>query len=339
MALDQLIPGRRYASRQAPPAAVRRFLRGQAGLSVHWGLYALLGRGEWVMNLEKIPRREYERLQARFHPAGFNAREWVGLAQEAGLGALLVTAKHHDGFCLFDTATTDYRITNTPWGRDPLQELAAECRRHRVALHVYYSILDWHHPHYRERSAAYIRYYQAQVRELCTNYGPLGGVLFDGYWPRSALIKSLEKGNPGPAFVAGAEFDLAGTYDLIHTLQPEALITNNHHIPPLPGEDYQLFEQDLPGENTMGGNITFLGDRPLVTWNTLNAGWSYNPRDQAYKTPAFLRAYRRRCAARGVYLFLNVGPTPAGRIPAVEADLLRALAPARPGRRAPRHSP
>ena len=139
------------------------------------------------------------------------------------------------------------------------------------------------------------------------------------------MIKALEKGNPGPAFIPGSEWDLAGTYDLIHTLQPKAVVTNNHHIPPMPGEDYQVFEQDLPGENTMGGNITFISDRMLVTWNTLSAGWSYNPNDKAFKTADNLGDHLKKCVERGVFLFLNVGPMPDGRFQPEEIEILKGL--------------
>ena len=302
---------------RASREGLRRFQESVWGLSAHWGLYSLIGRGEWVMHQESIPIPEYEKLMAQFNPVRFDAEEWAQLMVESGARFFMITTKHHDGFCLYDSALTDYKVTRTPFGRDPIAELAEACHRHGIALHFYYSLLDWHHPDYRTNWPAYVRYYQGQVRELCTRYGPLGGILFDGYWPAYA---------PTPKhFLPGGLWDLAGTYDLIHSLQPDAVVVNNHHILPLPGEDYQVWEVDLPGENTTGFNTTQIGSLPRAAWFNVNTGWSYNPGNSAVKSVEELAGYVVRSRERQATCILNVGPAPTGEIIAEEAAALRGL--------------
>ena len=230
------------------------------GLFVHWGVYSLLGKGEWVMENDKIPIREYAKLPPRFNPTRFDAAAWVKLAKSSGAKYITITAKHHDGFCMFASGLTDYDIVDaTPYHADPLKALADACHQEKIKLFFYYSLLDWHHPDYlplgktgadrRPRRAQadwkkYVAYYQGQVRELCTNYGAIGGIWFDGWWDKP-----------------DADWDLAGTYRLIHELQPAALVANNHHVAPFAGEDFQIFEQDLPGSNTAGFNKAKAMDR------------------------------------------------------------------------------
>jgi alpha-L-fucosidase len=167
------------------------------GMFVHFGLYALLQRGEWVMYHEKVPRAEYEKLLHRFNPAASDANAWVGLARDAGATYITVTAKHHDGFCLFDSALTEFKITNTPFGRDLIGELVQACHRDGMRIVFYYSQPDWHHPSFVNRKGAfkewqdprpedapdwpaYQKYLEGQVRELCTNYGRIDGIWWDG---------------------------------------------------------------------------------------------------------------------------------------------------------------
>ena len=302
---------------QATPAGVQQFRNLRFGLSVHWGLYALPGRGEWVMHSEQIPIPEYEKLAGQFNPIRFNAQAWAALIAESGARALLITTKHHDGFCMYDTALTNYKITNTPWGRDPIAELAEACHRRDIQLYFYYSLLDWHHPDYRLDWPAYVRYYQGQVREICTKYGELGGVIFDGYWPRYELPPEAAY------FRAGGKWDLADTYDLIHSLQPKAMVANNHHVLPLKGEDWQVWELDMPGENTIGFNTTEIGPLPRATWFNLNRGWSYYVGEQQVKASDQVIKQLSESTKRHATYWLNVGPTPAGEILPEEATVLR----------------
>lgn len=307
------------AQLQASPEGMQVFCNTRLGFSVHWGLYALIGRGEWVMHTEQIPLGEYERLVERFNPARFDAQEWVSLIEGMGAEALLITSKHHDGFCMYDTALSEYKVTNTPFARDPVREIAEVCHQRGIGLHFYYSLLDWHHPDYGTDWAAYVRYYQGQVRELCTDYGELGGILFDGYWPRNDFPPERQH------FLPGGEWDLAGTYDLIHSLQPNAMIVNNHHVLPLKGEDYQIWELDMPGENTTGFNATATGSLPQATWFNANQGWSYFRGQQEVKPAPQLIGYVQQSAARGALCWLNVGPAPEGNILAEESTVLRQL--------------
>ncbi len=300
---------------RATPAGVRAFREMRLGLSVHWGLYALLGRGEWVMYQERIPTHLYERLARRFDPVGFDAEEWARIMVDMGARGFMITSKHHDGFCLFDSALTDYKVTKTPFGRDVIGELAEACQRHGIALHFYYSLLDWHARDYVTCWQSYVGYYQNQVRELCTKYGELGGILFDGYWPRNTFTAENDWFQPG------GDWDLAGTYDLIYSLQPKAVIVNNHHVLPLPGEDYQVWELDMPGENRMGFNTTDMGPGPYATWMNVNKGWAYF-NEQEIKPAEQLIAYVRDSDARGATCWLNVGPTPTGEILPQEAARL-----------------
>lgn len=283
------------------------------GLFIHWGVYSVLGKGEWVMENDKIPIAEYQKLPARFKPTQFDAEAWAKLAKAAGVRYVTITSKHHDGFCMFDSKLTDYDIVDaSPYGKDPLKALADALRKQRIKLFFYYSLLDWHHPDFhplgktgrhagRENKGEwdkYVAYYQGQIRELCTNYGEIGGIWFDGWWDRP-----------------DAPWDLEGTYRLIHQLQPGALVGNNHHVAPFPGEDFQMFEQDLPGENSAGFNKAGVAtELPLETCLTMNNSWGYNAADNHYKSPEKIVHALVGAAGRGANLLLNVGPRPDGAI-------------------------
>ncbi len=305
-------------------AARQWFQDAKLGLFVHWGVYSLLEKGEWVMDRDKLPIREYAKLPPRFNPARFDAESWVKLAKGAGARYITVTAKHHDGFCMFDSKLTDYDIVEaTPYRADPLKMLADACRQQGIKLFFYYSLLDWHHPDYfppgktghtagregRGNWKQYVAYYQGQVRELCTRYGEIGGIWFDGWWDRPE-----------------ADWDLAGTYRMIHELQPGALVGNNHHVDPMPGEDFQMFEQDLPGENAAGFNKAGVAGRlPLETCLTINDSWGYNAADQHYKTAEQLIRALVGAAGRGANLLVNVGPLPDGTIAPEQSERLLKL--------------
>ena len=305
----------------ASAEGVDRFLQAAYGLSVHWGLYCLSTSGsEWIYFQDRIPYDRYRQRMETFCPARFHAEEWADLMVEAGQKFLLITSKHHDGFCLWDSQYTDFKSTNTPFGRDILAELAAALGDRDLGLHFYYSLVDWTHPAYRDDWPGYVEYYQGQIRELCTDYGPIGGFLFDGYWPRQAF-----DGDETTYFTPGGPFDLAGTYDLIHSLQPDAVITNNTHVPPTAGEDYQVWEVDLPGENTMGFNCTEAGDKPKACWWNLNTGWSYQPWSHRLKSENEILSTMQEAKARDAVFMLNVGPRPFGDIHPEEQRVLRQI--------------
>ncbi len=305
---------------QASPEGVKRFVDAQYGLTVHWGLYSLSHQGgEWTYYLDHVPLDAYRQRMQQFNPTRFNADEWGDLMVEAGQKFLFITTKHHDGFCLWDTALSDFKISHSPFKRDILAELAPALQARGIALHFYYSLVDWTHPAYRHDWPAYVAYYQGQLRELCTNYGEIGGFVFDGYWPRTSFETDEER----DWFVARGAWDLAGSYDLIHNLQPNAVIANNTHVPPLKGEDYQVWELDLPGENTIGFNTRDVGDKPLASWWNLNHGWSYQPWNHKPRSVENVLSLQETLRERNTVFMLNVGPRPFGDIHPEEQSILR----------------
>jgi alpha-L-fucosidase len=311
--------------KHASPEGLQWFQDSKFGMFIHWGLYSLLARGEWVMHIEKIPVPEYETLVPRFNPVNFDAEAWVRLAADAGQRYIVITSRHHDGFSMYDTALSDYKITNTPFKRDPLRELAEACARHGdVKLGFYSSLLDWHHPAYRFRQESelawsdYLGFLHGQVRELCTQYGEIACLWFDGDWPAQTL------GEENSYFAAGGSFEYEKLYEMIHTLQPHAVVHNNRHAEPLPGEDVQGFEQDLPGQNTAGFNTTTIYDRPIEVCLTINDSWGVNEHDENHKSTLALVHTLARAASVGANLLLNVGPTALGEILPVHAERLRA---------------
>jgi len=307
-----------------PPARLeaREWYRdAKFGLFIHWGVYSLLGQGEWVMQNREIQVGPYEWLASTFNPVKFDAHEWVALAKAAGVRYITITSRHHDGFSIFATKATPYNIIDwTPFGRDPLKELADECQRQGIKLFFYYSQLDWHHPDYWPRGQTgratgrpeagdwprYLDFMDRQLEELLTGYGPLGGIWFDGMWDKP-----------------NADWRLGQTYALIHRLQPSALIIPNHHQAPLPGEDVQTFEQDLPGANTAGFNTREIGALPLETSLTMNRSWGFNITDHSFKSTREIIGYLVRAAGNDANLLLNIGPRPDGTIQPEAVERLR----------------
>jgi alpha-L-fucosidase len=283
------------------------------GLFIHWGVYSVLGKGEWVMNNTQMPVREYEKLAARFNPVKYDPAEWVALAKQAGMRYITITSKHHDGFAMFGTMQSKWNIVDaTPYGKDVLKPLSDECRRQGVRLFFYHSHLDWHHPDYyplgRTGHASgrpeggdfnrYLDYMDAQLTELLTGYGDIAGIWFDGIWDRR-----------------DADWRLRRTYDLIHKLRPAAMVGNNHHMVPFAGEDFQMFEKDLPGKNTAGFNAeSKIGDLPLETCETINGAWGYNSEDHNFKSTQQLIHYVAKAAGNNANFLLNIGPKPDGTI-------------------------
>ncbi len=312
--------------KQASLEGLKWFQNARFGMFIHWGLYSMLARGEWVMHNEKIPVAEYEPLAQQFNPTKFNAAEWVSIAADAGQRYIVITSRHHDGFSMYDTALSDYKITNSPFGRDPMRELAEACaRRSDIKLGFYSSLLDWHHPAYRFREESglawsdYLGFLHGQVRELCTQYGEIASLWFDGDWPDHLMTAD------NAYFAAGGSFEYDKLYDMIHTLQPDAVIHNNRHGEPLPGEDVQGFEQDLPGQNTVGFNTTKIFDLPIEVCMTINDNWGVHQQDENHKSTQRLIRTLARSASVGANYLLNIGPTAQGEILPVHAERLRAV--------------
>ena len=303
-------------------AARQWFQDAKFGLFVHWGVYSVLADGEWVMNQRKIPAKDYEKLPAYFNPVAFDPAEWVGMVKAAGMKYITITSKHHDGFAMFDSKVTDWDIVDrTPYRKDVLKMLADECHRQGIKLFFYHSQLDWHHPDYYPRGRTgrdagrpesgdfnrYIDFMNAQLTELLTNYGDIAGVWFDGWWDRP-----------------DANWRLGETYSLIHRLRPAALIGANHHKRPFPGEDFQMFEKDLPGHNTAGfSGEAEIGNLPLEYCDTISGAWGFNINDRSYKDTKTLVHMLARAAGYNSNLLLNVGPMPDGRIQPEFVERLR----------------
>ena len=296
------------------------------GMFIHWGLYSILAKQEWVMHTDRIPVPEYEKLVPQFNPVKFNADEWVSIAADAGQKYMVITSRHHDGFSMYDTALSDYKVTNTPFKRDPIRELADACaKRNDVKLGFYSSVLDWHHPAYRFREESglawsdYLDFFHGQVRELCTNFGEIACVWFDGDWPHHDFNDS------DSYFLPDGSFEYDKLYNMIHTLQPDAVVMNNRHERPLPGEDIQGFEQDLPGLNTAGFNTTTVTELPLEVCMTINDHWGFSAADHNTKSTGHLVHLLARSASVGGNYLLNVGPTALGEIVPTHADRLRGV--------------
>lgn len=283
------------------------------GLFVHWGVYSVLQDGEWVMNNKKIDKKTYEKLPAFFNPTAFDAKEWVSMVKAAGMKYITITSKHHDGFAMFGTKQSDWNIVDrTPYKKDVLKMLAEECQRQGIKLFFYHSHLDWYQDNYYPRGGTgtasgrpnagdwnkYLDFMDAQLTELLTNYGPIAGIWFDGIWDKK-----------------DADWRLQKTYSLIHKLQPQCLVGNNHHLAPKDGEDFQMFEKDLPGKNTTGfSGESQIGKLPLETCETMNNAWGFNLQDSRYKSTKNLIQYLVKAAGNNANFLLNVGPMPNGKI-------------------------
>ena len=304
--------------------ARRWFQDAKFGLFVHWGVYSVLGDGEWVMNNQNISIREYEKLPKFFNPTKYDAEKWVLMAKNAGMKYITITSRHHDGFSMFDSKASDYNIVKkTPYGKDVLKMLANACRKHNIKLFFYYSQLDWNRDDYFPRGRTgtgidgrgegkwedYIDFMKAQLTELLTNYGEIGGIWFDGQWDQHEW--------DGKRFgKIKVDFKLKEVYDLIHQLQPKALIGSNHHLAPNEGEDFQMFEKDLPGNNTTGWGTPAdqIGKVPLEVCETINGSWGFNLQDRKHKSEKELIHYLIKAAGYGSNMLLNVGPMPNGKI-------------------------
>ncbi len=314
-------------------AARTEFQDMKFGMFIHWGASSVLAQGEWVMNNRNIRVDEYKNLIRVFNPIDFDAKEWVATAKNAGMQYITFITRHHDGFSNFDTKQSDWKITNTPYAKDALKQLADECHKQGIKLFCYYSLLDWYRTDYQYETGktgkgtgrkaksdwnSYIAFMKAQLTELLTNYGDIAGIWFDGHWDQ--LDNDQDK-----TLQAKVNWHYDEIYSLIHRLQPKCLISNNHHLLPIPGEDFQAFEKDLPGVNTTGFGGADISKLPLETCETMNDAWGYNVTDRKYKTVKQLIQYLVNAAGRNANFLLNVGPKPNGVIQKEFTDTLAAV--------------
>ena len=295
------------------------------GVFIHWGIYSMYAQGEWYLNNGKLDAQEYAKAAGGFYPSRFDAREWVKAIKAAGAKYITFTSRHHDGFSMFDTAASDYDIMDaTPFKRDIIGELAQACHEEGIALHFYYSLLDWTREDYPQGNTgrhsgrkgdaqdyeSYRSFMKTQLSELLTQYGKIGAIWFDGHWDHN-----------------GAEVPFDWRYDdlypHIHGIDPACLIGNNHHIAPFEGEDFQMFERDLPGENNNGwADNQTISSLPLEMCQTMNGMWGYKVEDQDYKSVPELVRLIVKAASKGSNLLLNIGPQPDGCLPALALDRL-----------------
>ncbi len=314
-------------------AARKQFQDMKFGMFIHWGASSVLGSGEWVMNNRNIRVKEYQHLQRVFNPIDFDAKAWVDAAQGAGMNYITIITRHHDGFSNWDTRESDWKITRTPYGKDALKQLADECHKRGMKIFFYYSLLDWYRNDYQYETGktgkgtgrtaksdwnSYIRFMKAQLTELLTQYGEVSGIWFDGHWDQ--LDNDVDK-----TLSSKVNWHYDEIYDLIHRLQPACMIGNNHHLLPLPGEDFQMFEKDLPGNNTTGFGGADISALPLETCETMNDSWGYNITDRKYKSVPALIHYMVKAAAHDANFLLNVGPMPTGKIQQEFTDTLAAM--------------
>jgi alpha-L-fucosidase len=310
-----LVSGAQSSAQAQPPDTRLDWWRAaRFGLFIHWGLYAVPagewgGRsdyGEWIRNNARIPISTYDRFVGQFNPTKFDADLWVRTAKAAGMKYIVITTKHHDGFALWDSKVSDFDVMATPFRRDILKALAAACQRHGLRLCFYHSIMDWHHPDYlprrpweaTDRTAAgadferYVSYLKAQLKELLTDYGPIGILWFDGQWEATW---TNERGR-----------DL---YSYVRALQPSIIVNNRVAAAEGDGSpgDYGTPEQEIPATGIPG-----------LAWETcmtMNRNWGFNRADKDYKSTRELVRNLIDIASKGGNFLLNVGPTAEGEFP------------------------
>jgi alpha-L-fucosidase len=304
----------------ADQAAIHRWQDMRFGMFIHWGPVSLKGTEIGWSRGRQVPKAEYDQLYLKFNPTRFDADRWVRLAKDAGMKYLVITSKHHDGFCLWDSKLTDYDIMSTPLKRDVLKELSAACKRQGILFCTYYSILDWHHPDYPTDSPGgrgakphpnmdrYVAYMKGQLRELVEGYGPLGILWFDGEWEKPwthqrgldlyAYVRSLQKGILVNNRVDKGRRGMKG-------------VTASEQF----AGDYDTPEQQIGGFNRQ---------RPWETCMTICRQWAWKPNDRLKSLRECVRTLVATAGGDG-NLLLNVGPMPDGRIEPRQAERLRQI--------------
>ncbi|MFN7997238.1 MAG: alpha-L-fucosidase [Bryobacteraceae bacterium] len=268
------------------------------GMFIHWGLYSVLGRHEWAMEEEGIPVAEYEQLAKRFTPKPHAAREWARLAKKAGQKYMVMTTKHHEGFCLFNTRYTDYCAPKQACGRDLVKEYVDAARAEGLRVGFYHSLMDWHHPdgarcaHDETSRRRFVDYVHGQIRELLTNYGKIDILWYDVAWPLDAAGWESEKMNK-----------------MVFDLQPEIIINNRNELP----GDFSTPEQHITAEK---------GGRAWEACMTMNDSWGYNSGDDDWKTSKRVVRNLVTCARDGGNYLLNIGPLGDGSIPEESVRIL-----------------
>ena len=311
------------------PDRVKRFANDRFGMFIHWGLYSIPAENEWIRNHKRISNEDYQPYFDTFDPVNYDPKKWARLAKKAGMKYAVLTTKHHDGFCLFDSQYTDYKATNTPAGRDLVREYADAFRAEGIKVGFYYSLLDWHHPDYPayndmhhpmrgneaykdqqgQHFERYREYMHNQIRELLTNYGKIDVMWFDFSYGE----------------MTGEKWGASEIVKMARELQPDIIIDNRlggnvkAEEPEDYAGDYASPEQMIPvgGVKDVNGNPI-----PWETCITLNDHWCYVQRDNNFKSAKNVINMLMECVSNGGNLLLNVGPNAKGEIPEESVKIL-----------------
>jgi alpha-L-fucosidase len=293
------------------------------GMFIHWGVSSVLGQEiGWALSGKDV--NEYRKNIGRFNPEKFDAASVVKFAKDAGMKYITFTTRHHDSFSMFNTQYSNWSIMNTPYGKDVLKMLAEECLKQDIRLFCYYSLADFCRADYCQGNVKkgtgiegecnweeYLQFMKNQLTEILTNYGPIYGIWFDGHWDQVNTLANNRTGNQKRAWKYNE------IYKLIHDLQPGCMIVNNHHLAPFPGEDYQTFERDLPGENTGAGysaDAKVSQALPLEMSDIMGNSWGYVTNDTIDRSTKELIHLLVKSAGLGANFLLNIGPTPEGEV-------------------------
>jgi alpha-L-fucosidase len=318
---EQVSPRVASAAQQITEASMDRWRDLKFGLFIHWGPVSLKGTEIGWSRGREVPVEEYDQLYKRFNPALFDAEDWVRVATDAGMKYLVITSKHHDGFCIWPSEYTDYDIANTPFRRDVLRELSEACRAYDLWFCTYHSICDWYHPDYPLGSPGgktakpnpdmprYYAYLKNQTREILENYGPLGIMWFDGEWEKPW---TQEYGNELYAYLKGIQPDLIINNRVSKGRHGMAGTTQQTH---LNAGDYDTPEQRIG---------SFQRDRPWETCMTICRQWAWKPDDRMKSLKECIQTLVRVVGGDGNLLF-NVGPMPDGRIEPRQVARLREM--------------
>lgn len=292
-----------------PEPRVERFERLAYGMFIHYGLYSQLGKGEWIMHLADMPKAQYAKLKDTFRAEEFDGRKIARLAREAGMRYITITTRHHDGFSLYDTCgLSEYDAVHSPAKRDLIADFVHGCRQEGILPFFYHTTLDWYQDSFQEDFPGYLEYLRRSVELLCTNYGPIGGLWFDGNWSRP-----------------DANWELDKLYGLIRKHQPEAMIINNTGLEARGQVIHQeidsvTFEQGRPLPMAREGMPKYIAAEMC---QTMNQHWGLGKQDFAYMSPKELIENLCACRKVGANYLLNVGPLASGEIPNYEAATLR----------------
>jgi len=273
---------------------------GRFGMFIHWGLYSVLGRGEWVMYQEHVPPREYAKLAGKFRARAYEPEKWVALAREAGMRYMVITARHHDGFCLYDSEVSDFTATKSVAGRDLIGEFVDACRRADMPFGFYYSLVDWRFPGVLPRSSRkspsstylpMVKQAHSQVRELLENYGKVDVLWFDMMDPHDPVLWRSDE-----------------LLRMAREKQPDIIINDRAGV---------------AGDFSTPENVVRPQNHPWESCYTMNRTWGYAKHDLNYKTPGEILRLLGSCVSQNGNLLLNVGPDSTGRIPGRASKILR----------------